>query len=174
MSETKLKFYRVPSLPEVGQIGSLYFVYSGENPKLYICTQNGFEQYSDVFNRDFSTLKVDAVANAGDGVVYFTPDTHQIIKDGIVYGYDDLTGYATEKWVEDKGYLTEHQDISGKVDVSDFEESELVTAAALNKLNQRLVDKDSETQLLQAQVAELQNQTATLFGYYNELESIIG
>ncbi len=28
----------------------------------------------------------------------------------------DLTGYATETWVENKGYLTQHQDISGKVD----------------------------------------------------------
>lgn len=28
----------------------------------------------------------------------------------------DLTGYATEEWVEGKGYLTEHQDISGKAD----------------------------------------------------------
>lgn len=25
----------------------------------------------------------------------------------------DLTGYATEEWVEGKGYLTEHQDLSG-------------------------------------------------------------
>ena len=29
----------------------------------------------------------------------------------------DLTGYATEQWVENKNYLTEHQDISGKSDV---------------------------------------------------------
>ena len=35
----------------------------------------------------------------------------------------DLTGYATESLVENKGYLTEHQDISGKVDVADFEEA---------------------------------------------------
>ena len=28
-----------------------------------------------------------------------------------------LVGYATEQWVEGKGYLTEHQDISGKQDV---------------------------------------------------------
>jgi maltodextrin utilization protein YvdJ len=28
----------------------------------------------------------------------------------------DLTGYATEQWVENKNYLTEHQDISGKSD----------------------------------------------------------
>ena len=31
-----------------------------------------------------------------------------------------LDGYATETWVEGKGYLTEHQDISGKLDVSVF------------------------------------------------------
>lgn len=30
----------------------------------------------------------------------------------------DLSDYATESWVENKGYLTEHQDISGKADVS--------------------------------------------------------
>ena len=29
----------------------------------------------------------------------------------------DLSDYATESWVENKGYLTEHQDISGKADV---------------------------------------------------------
>ena len=29
----------------------------------------------------------------------------------------NLDGYATEQWVEDKNYLTEHQDISGKSDV---------------------------------------------------------
>jgi hypothetical protein len=29
----------------------------------------------------------------------------------------DLTGYATEQWVENKNYLTEHQDISGKSDI---------------------------------------------------------
>lgn len=29
-----------------------------------------------------------------------------------------LAGYATEVWVEGKGYLTQHQDISGKADAS--------------------------------------------------------
>lgn len=82
----QVKFYRVQSLPEQGEVGSLYFVYSGVNPKLYVYTTEGFEQYSDLFNRDFSTLSVDAIANAGDGVTYFTPDTHQIIKDGVNYG----------------------------------------------------------------------------------------
>lgn len=173
---TPLKFYRVQSLPEQGEIGSLYFVYSGANPKLYVYTTEGFEQYSDLFNRDFSTLSVDAVANAGDGVVYFTPDTHQIIKDGVKYGTGsetDLTGYATESWVEAKGYLTEHQDISGKVNVADFEEATLVTSAALNHLNEQLSQKSQEIQTLQNQVIDLQNQVFTLMEHYNELENTI-
>ena len=32
--------------------------------------------------------------------------------------HQSLDGYATEEWVEDQGYLTEHQDITGKVDKS--------------------------------------------------------
>lgn len=31
-----------------------------------------------------------------------------------------LTGYATQAWVQGQGYLTKHQDISGKLDVSTF------------------------------------------------------
>lgn len=31
-----------------------------------------------------------------------------------------LEGYATEQWVEDKGYLTEHQDLSGYVKKSEI------------------------------------------------------
>lgn len=121
----------------------------------------------------------------------FYPVTH---KDAIVGIEDiqvDMTGYATEQWVTDKGYLTdipnyyiteteldakgylsEHQDISGKVDIADFEEATLVTSAALNALNQNLAAKESDIQLLQAQVLELQNQISTLIGHYNELENI--
>ena len=122
---TQVKFYRVETLPEVGEVGSLYFVYKGASPKFYVCTTNGFEQYSDLFSRNFSTLQVDAIAHAGDGVVYFTPDTCEIIKDGVKYGGTHSEDYATKQWVEDQNYLTEHQDISGKVDVADFEEATL-------------------------------------------------
>lgn len=31
-----------------------------------------------------------------------------------------LSGYATETWVQNQGYLTQHQDISGKLDKTDF------------------------------------------------------
>ena len=34
-----------------------------------------------------------------------------------------LNGYATESWVEGKGYLTEHQDISGKLDKTEAAET---------------------------------------------------
>ena len=34
----------------------------------------------------------------------------------------DLTGYATEEWVREQGYLTEHQDISDKADISYVDE----------------------------------------------------
>ena len=33
-----------------------------------------------------------------------------------------LSGYATEQWVQNQGYLTEHQDISGKANVADLAE----------------------------------------------------
>ena len=43
-----------------------------------------------------------------------------------------IDGFATETWVENKGYLTQHQDISGKLDSNSIwsgtaEEWELVT-----------------------------------------------
>ena len=31
-----------------------------------------------------------------------------------------LSGYATEQWVQNQNYLTEHQDISGKADIADL------------------------------------------------------
>jgi hypothetical protein len=37
--------------------------------------------------------------------------------ESIEFPTTDLTGYATEQWVENKNYLTEHQDISGKSDI---------------------------------------------------------
>jgi hypothetical protein len=36
--------------------------------------------------------------------------------DTAIQEHQSLSGYATEEWVEEQGYLTEHQDITGKVD----------------------------------------------------------
>lgn len=53
---------------------------------------------------------VNGVKPDEDGNVVITiPDSSQNV---------DLTGYATEQWVKDQKYLTEHQDISGKLDAS--------------------------------------------------------
>ena len=46
---TQVKFYRVETLPEVGEVGSLYFVYGsgGVQSLLYICVGDGlFELYT--------------------------------------------------------------------------------------------------------------------------------
>ena len=101
---------------------------------------------------DKSKTLEEAISGESD-VVYFTTDSHQIVLNGSVYSF---------------------QDISGKVDVTDFEEVQLVTSTALNAINQNLAKKDEDIQLLQAQVSELQNQISTLIGHYNELENIIG
>ena len=50
---------------------------------------------SNVSNEDFAA-KAEAAGVGGDG--------------------QDLAGYATKEWVEGKGYLTAHQDITGKAD----------------------------------------------------------
>lgn len=60
--------------------------------------------------------------------------------------YNDLTNKPTiptvptnvSAFTNDAGYLTQHQDISGKVDVADFEEAEEVTAEALVDLDTRV------------------------------------
>ena len=43
--------------------------------------------------------------------------TSKIAEAKLEGGDVDLTGYATEAWVNEQGFLTEHQDITGKQDV---------------------------------------------------------
>ncbi len=72
----------------------------------------------------------------------FTPSEHthdQYLEES------DLDGYATEQWVEDKGYLTEHQDISGKADKADTytkTETETKISEHHDPLKQDKIDKD--------------------------------
>lgn len=49
----------------------------------------------------------------------------------------DLTDYATKEWVEDKNYLTQHQDISGKANVSDL--ATVATTGSYNDLSNKPV-----------------------------------
>lgn len=54
--------------------------------------------------------------------------TEQISKSHLA---DALAGYATEEWVEGKGYLTAHQDISGKADRSELSQYLPLTGGTL-------------------------------------------
>ena len=63
---------------------------------------------------------------------YTKEETDSAIQKAAIEGKVDLTGYATEEWVESKKYLTEHQDISGKQDnIEDLED--IREGAALGK-----------------------------------------
>ena len=108
-----------------------------------------------------------------NGLKHYHKKISEAVKTGLDNVQVDLTGYATESWVQEQNYLTEHQDISGKVDIAYFEEATLVTSAALNHLNEQLSQKSQEIQTLQNQVIDLQNQVSTLMKHYNELENTI-
>ena len=78
---TQVKFYRVETLPEVGEVGSLYFVYGsgGVQSLLYICVGNGlFELYTpDLYELE---NKMDALEDSVSGVE--TKIDEQVAKQG--------------------------------------------------------------------------------------------
>lgn len=49
--------------------------------------------------------------------------------------HQSLSGYATEQWVQNKGYLTQHQDISGKANISDL--AAVATTGNYSDLNEK-------------------------------------
>ncbi len=67
----------------------------------------------------------------------------------------DLTGYATEQWVQDQGYLKEHQDISG-----------LATKTELNAAETNL--QGNITSLSESVARDLANVDVDLTGYATE------
>ena len=64
---------------------------------------------------------------------------NELISD-IKYEKPSLEGYATEQWVEDKGYLTEHQDLSGYVEKSEI--TDLVSIEDLDNSLQSYATKE--------------------------------
>ena len=72
-------------------LGALLSV-DGENSQLDADMVDG-KHYSDIIN-----------------------ETQERIDDGVSAVSSALSGYATKEWVEEKGYLTAHQDITGKAD----------------------------------------------------------
>ena len=78
---TQIKFYRVETLPEVGEVGSLYFVYGsgGAQSLLYICVGTGlFELYTpDLYELE---NKMDSLEDSVSGVE--TKIDEQVAKQG--------------------------------------------------------------------------------------------
>ena len=77
---------------------------------------------------------------------------------------DALNGYATEQWVEDKKYLTEHQSLEDYYTKNDIDSKGYITAIpetyiTEDELSTQLSDKVSETALNEA-----------LKGYYDKGE----
>lgn len=73
--------------------------------------------YTAGANIDISQNNVISVT----GITSYTGITSSDVTSALGYTplseHQSLDGYATENWVENKGYLTQHQDISGKQDV---------------------------------------------------------
>lgn len=75
-------------------------------------------------------------------------DGSNFLSDDGTYKKISVNGYATEQWVTEQGFLTEHQDIShlatqealDNIDAK-YADKELVTAAALTDLNKNKADK---------------------------------
>lgn len=91
----RVKFYRVETLPETGEIGGLYFVYGGDIPLLYICTEeNSFEIYTHVSevitNEEIDSLFEDVSLAAyeknsdGDNTYTVLLPTGTLINNGII------------------------------------------------------------------------------------------
>lgn len=104
------------------------------------------------FNRQ-KDLAFASSSNADPNTIYFTSDTHEIIVEGNTYGGADLTGYATESWVEEQNYLTEHQDISGKVDIEDLNNyaTQQLVEEVSQSLSEEIFKRDFSTLSVDAQ-----------------------
>lgn len=140
----------------------------------------------EVYNKNEVNELIDGV-NAGD-VDLTNYYTKQEVDDKI----PSLNGYATEQWVEDKNYLTEHQsleDYAKKSDIPDVSKfitgvpSEYITEEELNgkgyltsipdtyvtdgELSTAISDKVSQTALNEA-IEGVENKIPSLDGYATE------
>lgn len=77
---------------------------------------NRFDNYYTTAETSSSTEIADALTAVNDQIVSATSGmaTQEWVENqGYLTEHQSLSGYATEQWVEDQGYLTEHQSLSG-------------------------------------------------------------
>ena len=94
------------------------YIYDGSDEPSKVATEKTLEGYAtEEYVNGEVAKKQDVIADL------------DAIRDGAAKGataiqeHQSLDGYATEEWVEGKGYLTEHQDISGKLDKTEAVET---------------------------------------------------
>ncbi len=84
---------------------------------------------------------------------------------GFLTEHQSLSGYATEQWVEEQGYLTEHQSLSGYATTEEVE-----AALALKADTEVTYTKEDVNALLAEKEAEI----AQLESDYTSLKKIVG
>lgn len=93
--------------------------------------------YDDLEDTPTIPAKVSDLAN-DSGYLTSIPSEYvtesELNQKGYLTAHQSLSGYATEQWVLSKNYLTQHQDISGKQDALTTEQLAAITAVA-NKAN---------------------------------------
>ena len=112
------------------------YIYDGSDEPSKVATEKTLEGYAtEEYVNGEVAKKQDVIADldeirdgAAKGATAIQEETDPIYtadKPNIALKSEipSLDGYATEEWVEGKGYLTEHQDISGKLDKSEAEET---------------------------------------------------
>lgn len=106
-----------------------------------------------------TTLSLPSSDNTVGDVYHVTERSSEYAWDGTQWqelGTEmDLSSYATKTWVEGKGYLTSHQDISGKADKADL--ASVATSGSYNDLS----DKPS----IPAKTSDLTNDSGFITEY---------
>ena len=84
----------------------------------------------------------------------------------------DLTGYATEAWVNEQGFLTEHQDISGKQDVIEDLES-IREGASLGATALQEIPTEAMRQIAVDEVVKIVNSADSRYDTLKEISDWI-
>ncbi len=115
---------------------------SSENVDIYTiyysdATTSNYYVTNGVNGQDGTSIVVEIVANTeSEYILKFTNGNSVFITPNLLANVD-LTKYAKKEWVEDKNYLTQHQDISGKANVSDL--ATVATSGSYNDLSNKPV-----------------------------------
>ena len=108
---------------------------------IYLTQHQDISGKQDVIN-DLSDIRANAALGASalqEHQTLKTINNQSLIGEGNITievgGNTDLTGYATQEWVSQQGFLTQHQDISGKANASDL--ASVATSGNYNDLSNK-------------------------------------